>query len=153
MKTLREMMDLIESVQTVDEFAPNSNEEPEKEQPSQVALAVKRLVDRRARVQVQLPGVRGRVAWVDVNPDGTTEIKVQFRNLDKKPTPGNTLSLELDNHDDATLNLEMSGPKEYTLTGSYKRKNPMRHLGIDEEQLDETSDDAVAKIDALFRDK
>ena len=117
--------------QQLNEFAPGGggDDTPEQEQPSKVALAVERLVNGGAQVQVSLSGVRGRVAWVDVKPDGTTEIQVQFRNLDKKPTPGNTLSLELDRNDDATLNLEMSGPKEYTLTGSYKRKDPMRHIG------------------------
>lgn len=105
MKTLRQMMDLIESAQVAE-----SNDH-----------SLKKLWDRYAR---HLPAARGDTADVD-HMEKSSKICRDIKNY-----------VQTNYGEEAVDNMERYADRY-----------------LDEQQLDETSDEAVAKIDQLYKDK
>ena len=170
MKTLREMMDLIESAQTVAEFAPSGiykppviprepGKDPFEDDPRSTTVSkVQQLLDAGKSVFVLLPGARGRAIGTQISDDHSW-LNVQYKGWkDPKTRSRSRLTVNLKADDDASLKLTPGSqftdnkdrPFDYTLSGEAKTSG----RGLFEVELEEEiSDDAVRRVEQLAQYK
>lgn len=157
MKTLREMMDLIESAQTVAEFAPGGTMKPpappttkkkdpfEDDDRSQLLMSIKQLLDKGAKIDSYLFGARGHITGVANDYFG-----FYFKKLNK-PYSKSSFVRPMDGDDDDEYMLKLVKPGYYQLWD--KSIANAGEQGLAEEELEETELDPVRRIEELFRDK
>jgi hypothetical protein len=162
MKTLREMMDIIESAQTVAEFAPTGNykppiiprdpgKEPFEDDPrSQTVAQVQKLLDAGKSVFVLLPGARGRAVGTQIRDDHSW-LNVQYKGWkDPKTRSRSRLTVNLKAADDASLTLTPGSqftdnkdrPFDYTLSGTANTSG----RGLFEVELEEETQEYTVRV-------